>query len=89
MSNRIGARNKKAGLSPAQQAKRVDAAADIRLGEMLGSITYPALDPLRCEVFRDQLLDLMNQAIAHGAPGYVINILDGLMRGLDEAKNGA
>lgn len=89
MSNKIAARNKKAGISPSQQLKRVDpaiAAGYAFLGNRLGEIAGKAIDPGALEGVIQETLDFVTESVAHNAPSNVLNVLDGFVRALNEAK---
>jgi len=90
MSNKIAARNKKVGISPGQQLKRVDpaiAAGYAFLGSRLGEITGKAIDPGALEGVIQETVDFVAESVTHNAPSNVLNVLDGFVRALREAKD--
>lgn len=89
MSNKISARNKKAGISPSQETKRVvDTAAYRMLGARLGYIAGTAIDPAKRTTFEQDLTAAVNEAIGLNAPAIAISVLDGFTVGYDKAKAG-
>jgi hypothetical protein len=80
---------RKIGSAPGNQSKGVkgvDAAAYIRLGEMIGILLGQEIPLDRFDHIMSNIVMLTNDAIAHGAPGPALNMIDGVTRGLDESK---